>query len=139
MVAFKIVILLDSRAGVTYGSRDVPQTRCDGEVESKRSAATPAWQINVCRAAGVRRGWSDPIFWKRTLERAWLEEPWLLEFRIKTRGGGEVENEVAEEVVPLGTITAARTYKAMVAEFVQNAIAERAYTWLLYTSDAAAE
>ena len=56
-----------------------------------------------------------------------MEEPWLLEFRIKTRGGGEVENEVAEEVVPLGTITAARTYKAMVAEFVQNAIAERAY------------
>jgi hypothetical protein len=56
-----------------------------------------------------------------------LEEPWLLEFRIKTRGGGEVENEVAEEVVPLGTITAARTYKAMVAEFVQNAIAQRVY------------
>ena len=38
-----------------------------------------------------------------------------------------MENEVAEEVVPLGTITAARTYKAMVAEFVQNAIAQHAY------------
>ena len=127
MVAFEVLILHDSGGGVTYGSWDVTKTRSDGEVKSERGAAAPAWQIDVRRAAGVRRGWSDPVFWKRTLERAWLEEPWLLEFRIKTRGGGEVENEVAEEVVPLGTITAARTYKAMVAELVQNSIAQSAY------------
>ena len=126
MVAFEVLVLLDGGAGVTIASWDVTKTRSDGEIKSERGAAAPAWQIYVRRAAGVRRGWSDPVFWKRTLERAWLEEPWLLEFRIKTRGGGEVENEVAEEVVPLGTITAARTYKAMVAEFVQNAIAQRA-------------
>ena len=127
MVALEVLILLDSGAGVTYGGRDVTKTRSDGEVKSERGAAAPAWQIDVRRAAGVRRGWSDPVLWKRTLERAWLEEPWLFEFRIKTRGGGEVENKVAEEVVPLGTITAARTYKAMVAELIQNAITQSAY------------
>ena len=99
VVAFKILILLDSRAGVTYGSRDVPETRGDCEVKSKRSAAAPTRQIDVCRAAVVRRGWSDPVLWERTLEWAWLEEPRLPEFRIKTRSGGEVKNGVAEEVV----------------------------------------
>jgi len=82
VVAFKILILLDSRAGVTYGSRDVPQTRCDGEVESKRSAATPAWQIDVCRAAGVGRGRSDPVLRERTHERAWLQEAWFFKFWV---------------------------------------------------------
>ena len=65
-VAFKILILLDSRAGVTYGSRDVPETRGDCEVKSKRSAAAPTRQIDVYREAGV--GWrrSDPILWERS-------------------------------------------------------------------------
>jgi len=69
---------------------------------------------------------SDPVLWERTLEWAWLEEPRLLEFRIKTRSGGEVKNGVAEEVVPFGAITAARTYQTMVAELVQNALAQSA-------------
>ena len=62
-------------------------------------------QIDVRRAAGVKCGWSDPVLWERTLARAWPEEPWLFEPRIKTRSGGGVKNGVAEEVVPLGTIT----------------------------------
>jgi len=56
VAASKIRILLDSRAGVTYGSRDVPETRGDGEVKSKMSAAAPTRQIDVCRAAGATRG-----------------------------------------------------------------------------------
>ena len=59
--------------------------------------------------------------------RARLEKPWFFKFRIKACGGGEMKNGVAEEVVPLGTITAARTYQAMVAELVQNAVAHVAY------------
>ena len=82
MVAFKILILFDSRAGVTYGSRDVPETRGDCEVKSKRSAAAPTRQIDVCRAAGVRRGWSDPILWERTHERAWLEKSRFFQFWV---------------------------------------------------------
>jgi hypothetical protein len=33
-----------------------------------------------------------------------------------------MEDEIAEEVVTLGTVTAARTHKAMVAELVQDAL-----------------
>ena len=55
-----------------------------------------------------------------------MEEPRLLEFRVKTRSGGEVKNGVAEEVVPFGAITAARTYQTMVTELVQNALAQSA-------------
>ena len=56
-----------------------------------------------------------------------MEEPWLLKFRIETCGGGEVKNGVAEEVVSLGAVTATRTYQAMVAELIQDAIAQGAY------------
>jgi hypothetical protein len=120
VTAFKILILLDSRAGVTYGSRDVPETWGDGEVKCKRSAAAPPRQIDVCRTAGVRRGWSDPILWERTHERAWLEESRFFQFWVQTCSGGKMEDEIAEEVVTLGTVTAARTHKAMVAELVQD-------------------
>jgi len=33
-----------------------------------------------------------------------------------------MEDEIAEEVVTLGTVTATRTHKAMVAELVQDAL-----------------
>ena len=82
VVAFKILILLDGRAGVTYGSWDVPKTRSDSEVKSKRSATAPARQTDVRRASGVGRGRSVPILWERTLERAWLEESWFFEFWV---------------------------------------------------------
>ena len=54
----------------------------DCEVKSKRSAAALTRQIDVCRAAGVRRGWSDPILWERTHERAWLEKSRFFQFWV---------------------------------------------------------
>ena len=100
MSALEVLILRDRRARVWYGRWDVSQTRSNGEVKSKRGTAAPPWQIDIRRAAGVRRGRPNPMFWERTFQGGWLEEPWFFEFWAQTSGGSEVEYRIPKEIVP---------------------------------------
>ena len=95
------------------------------EVERKRSAAAPSWKIDVRRTPGVRRTWSNPVFWERTLQGAGLEEPWPFEFWVETSGGSEMEHRISK-VVPFRAVAPTWAEEAMVAEFVEDAIAKRA-------------
>ena len=104
MIALEVFVLHDCRARVLDGSRDVAKTTSNGEVERKRGAAAPSWKIDVRGTPSVRRTWTNPVLWERTLQGARLEEPWLFEFWVKTSGGSEVENRIAQKVVPLRAV-----------------------------------
>ena len=71
------------------GCWDIAETTSNGEVERKRGAAAPSWKIDVRGTPSVRRTWTNPVLWERTLQGAWLEEPWLFEFWVETSGSGE--------------------------------------------------
>ena len=80
VVALEVFVLRDCRARVLDGRGDIAKATGNGEVQRNGGTAAPPWQVDVRRPPGVRRTWSNPIFWERTLQGAWLEEPWF--FRV---------------------------------------------------------
>ena len=125
VVALEVFVLRDCRARVLDSRRNIAKTTGNGEVERNGGAAAPPWQVDVRGPPGVRRSWSNPVFWERTLQGARLEEPWLFEFWVETSNSGEVENRVSKKIVPFRAVTPTRADEAMVAESVEDAIAKR--------------
>ena len=126
VIALEVFVLHDCRARVLDGCWDIAETTSNGEVERKRGAAAPSWKIDVRGTPSVRRTWTNSVLWERTLQGARLEEPWLFEFWVETSGGSEMENRISKKVVPLRAVAPTWAEEAMVAEFVENAIAKRA-------------
>jgi hypothetical protein len=126
VIALEVFVLHDCRARVLDGSRDIAETTSNGEVERKRGAAAPSWKIDVRGTPGVGRIWSNPVFWERTLQGARLEEPRLFKFWVKTSGSSEVENRIAQKVLPLRAVAPTWAEEAMVTKFIEDAITERA-------------
>ena len=126
VIALEVFVLHDCRARVLDGCWDIAETTSNGEVERKRGAAAPSWKIDVRRTPGVRRTWTNPVLWERTLQGAWLEEPWLFEFWVETSGGGEVEHRIPKKIVPFSAVPPAWAEEAMVAELIKDAIAKGA-------------
>ena len=122
VVALEVFVLRDCRARVLDGRGDIAKATGNGEVQRNGGTAAPPWQVDVRRPPGVRRSWSNPIFWERTLQGARLKEPWLFEFWVETSGSGEMENRVSKKIVPFRAVTPTRADEAMVAESVEDAI-----------------
>ena len=126
VIALEVFVLHDCRARVLDGSWDIAETTSNGEVERKRGAAAPSWKKDVHGMPSVGRTWANPVLWERTLQGAWLEEPWLFEFCVETSGGGEMKYRISKKVVELRAVTPTWAEKAVVAEFVEDVIAKRA-------------
>ena len=56
--------------------------------------------------------------------RAWLDQARLFQLRSEAGRSREVEDSIAQEIVPLGTVPVTRADKAVVAVFVQNPVAK---------------
>jgi hypothetical protein len=126
VVALEVFVLRDCRTRVLDGRRDIAKATGNGEVERKGGAAAPSWKIDVRGTPSVRRTWTNPVLRERTLEGAWLEEPWLFEFWVETSGGGEVEHRISKKIVPFSAVPPAWAEEAMVAELIKDAIAKGA-------------
>ena len=124
VIALEVFVLHDCRARVLDGCWDIAETTSNGEVERKRGAAAPSWKIDVRGTPSVRRTWTNPVLRERTLQGAWLEEPWLFEFWVETSGGGEVEHRISKKIVPFSAVPPAWAEEAMVAELIKDAIAK---------------
>ena len=121
VVALGVFVLRDCRARVLDGRGDIAKATGNGEVQRNGGTAAPPRQVDVRRPPGVRRSWSNPIFWERTLQGA---RPWFFEFWVETSGGGEMENRVPKNTVPFRAVTPTQADEAMVAESVEDAIAK---------------
>ena len=126
VIALEVFVLRDCRARVLDSRRNIAKTTGNGEVERNGGAAAPSWKIDVRGTPSVRRTWTNPVLWERTLQGAWLEEPWLFEFWVETSGGGEVEHRISKKIVPFSAVPPAWAQEAMVAELIKDAIAKGA-------------
>ena len=95
----------------------------------------PPWQVDVCWPPGSVPG--HAVFWKRTQQRPWQEQVWLLELRIDHGSAAAMKAFIAKEVVSLGPVAASRADKAVITVNINYATDER--TEMLCFKDGHAE